>query len=247
MKKVVLMALVALMSLALIVPVLADVGDVTPINAPNGNPGEKVLHVSYDEVKPGIVCGGDAEKIVYPTVAAGTTEAVLWGWAACTETISGFSYAVNGGAVTKVDIFPTEDAVKDAGAGVNGVVDTARFELKVPVTEGTQVIRGYVEFEDGSHELFWACELTVGTETTPDDAGDTYSEGTAPEPGDDNNEPGDDNNEPGDTTEPGDDNNTPGDDNKPGNTNTADSFSVIFMIAAAAMVVTVVMKKRVNA
>lgn len=64
--------------------------------------------------------------------------------------------------------------------------------------------------------------------------------------GDDNNKPGDDNNKPGDdNNKPSDDNNPPADDNnKPGNTNTADGFSVAFMIAAAAVVVTVLMKKR---
>ena len=240
MKKVVLMALVALMSLALIVPVFADFDGFTPIKADQGTSGDYVLHVSYDEIKPGIVIGQDADKTAYPEVASGTTEITLWGWAACAETISGFSYAVNGGAVNKVAKYgATEDAVIAAGESV-GASDTSRFEIKIPVTEGTQIIRAYVEFENGEHELFWACELTVGAATTPDDAGDTYTEGTAPDAGDDNTDPG---TEPGDTTEPGDDTNTPGDTTTPA---TGD-VSVIFAVAAAGIVLTVLLKKRVNA
>lgn len=256
MKKFVFMALAALLSLALIVPSFAAADFDDPrFDRPN----ETILHQSYDEVRTGIVCAEKDENIKTPHIASGEKTATFWGWIAATKDIVGFTYSVNGGEVADAGagaVVDAEQPVWDSATNperpydVATVADVSRFLVVVPVSEGTQFVRLYAEFADGTHELFWPAELTVGDETSYNDLGDTYS--VAADPGDDNTDPGDDNTDPGDTTEPGDDNNTPGDDNntpgddnnKPGNTNTADGFSVIFMIAAAAMAVTVAMKKK---
>lgn len=217
MKKIALITLVALMSLALMVPVFAEV-DFTPIQQGNGA-GEHVLHVSYDEVRPDYLPGGgaDVEKVLYPTLAAGTTEALFFGWAVTDIEIEGFSFTIDGSEPTKVEKYETGQDVVNAASPIPGFVDVSRFGVKVPVTDGTHVVEIYVELADGTNEVIWIAELTVG--------------------------------EPTETTTPGEGNETPDEgnetpDNKPGNAATADSFSVIFMIAAASMIVTVAMKKR---
>ena len=42
-------------------------------------PGEYVKHVSFDEIRPGIVVAGDDALKNTPTFASGTTELTFWG------------------------------------------------------------------------------------------------------------------------------------------------------------------------
>lgn len=74
MKKALLITLIALMSCMLMTTALA--ADFT-------TPGEYVKHVSFDEIRPGIVVAGDDALKNTPTFASGTTELTFWGLGRC--------------------------------------------------------------------------------------------------------------------------------------------------------------------
>lgn len=221
MKKVMLITLIALMSCMLIVPSLAVDFDV---------PLEYVKHASYDEVRPGIICGQDTEKINTPSLASGTTEAIFWGWVGSAEAdITGFSYSINGGEKKTDAAFKhaTEEPVIAAAAG-NGCEYASRFLIPVPVSEGTRLVRIYADFADGTSEVFWISEVTVGEAS---DYEDGAGGGTDPAPTD--------------KPDPSDPTATP---TKKPDTNppkTGDS-DVIFVIAAAGIVLTILFKKKVS-
>ena len=143
-----------------------------PTDQPTEEPAEdnKVLYVSYDEIRPGILCGGNEENIKNPVLETGTSEATFWGWVALTQNVKSFSYSINRGE--KVDqpfaVVEAEQAVLDAVQSVEGATTASRFSVVVPVTEGTQIIEICAEFEDGSSEVFWTAELTVGKQTDSD-------------------------------------------------------------------------------
>lgn len=221
MKKAIFITLIALMSCMLMV---------TSFAVDFETEFEHVKHVSYDEIKPGIVCGNDPEKINTPTIAAGTKEATFWGWIGSVDSdISGFSYSINGGD-KKTDAtfkYATEQAVVDAATG-NGATYASRFQVLVPVSDGTQLVRVYADFEDGTSELFWICELTVGEPSEYVDGA-----GTEPTPS-----------EPSDPGEPSDPTPTPS--QKPEGPKTGDS-NVIFAVAAAGIVMTILFKKKITA
>ena len=132
----------------------------TPTEEPTIN---KILDVSYDEIRPGIICGGKDANISKPVLAAGTTKATFWGWVALSSNIKSFSYSINGGA--KVDqpsaVVEAEKAVLNVVSGIKGATTASRFSVVVPVTEGTQHIELFAEFEDGTSESFWVADLTV--------------------------------------------------------------------------------------
>ena len=77
MKKIVSIVVVVAVCLALSITAFAEVDFTIP--------KEKVLHISHDEVRPGIMCGQDTAKINTPVLESGTTEAVFWGWVALAE------------------------------------------------------------------------------------------------------------------------------------------------------------------
>ena len=157
---------------------------VEPTEKPSAEPTEKpsdepakdknVLHVSYDEIRPGIICAGKDENIKTPVVEAGTKEATFWGWIALAQNVKSFSYSINGGE--KVDqsaaVVEAEQPVLDAVANVEGAVTGSRFRVVVPVTEGTQTIEIFAELEDGTSESFWKAELTVGEASTDEPSDD---------------------------------------------------------------------------
>ena len=122
MKKALLITLIALMSCMLMTTALA--ADFT-------TPGEYVKHVSFDEIRPGIVVAGDDALKNTPTFASGTTELTFWGWAVVGgSNISGFSYSVNGGE-KKTDA----SFVVAAGADVEVSQNTQQQEIGASSTD----------------------------------------------------------------------------------------------------------------
>ncbi len=117
----------------------------------------KTLHVSEDAIN-AQNCNGNYSTY---TAAAGTTEAAFWGWASSNTDFAGFSYSINGGEKVTAAAFkvPAEQLVKDTGEGAYDY----RFDVKAAVTEGTQLVRVYADYVDGTSEAIWACEVTVGT------------------------------------------------------------------------------------
>ena len=158
MKKVIALAIVAVMLVCSVSAAAGFTGNVAPWS---GN----VVHVSYDEVMAnngiaGIMIAQTQSNIDTPVLATGVTEATFWGWASASAEIAGFSYSVNGGEKVTNEAFKweTEQAVIDAGPGEFD----SRYKVIVPVTEGTQLVRVYVDFADGTSVCFWTAELTVG-------------------------------------------------------------------------------------
>ena len=151
MKKIVSLILATMLLAS--VAVFADVPDVTA-------GWTNTIHISYDEIKPGVVCGGDFNKINYYSAPSGTTEVTFWGWTTSNVEFTGFSYSINGGEKVTDASFTVEaeQAVKDAGAGAYD----SRFDVTAALTEGTQLVRVYADYADGKSEAIWACEVTVG-------------------------------------------------------------------------------------
>ncbi|MBO4423786.1 MAG: hypothetical protein J5879_10115, partial [Clostridia bacterium] len=140
-----------------------------------------VTHVSYDEIREGILCGATAANIDTPTVASGTTSVKYWGWIGAKKTISGFSYSVSGGETVTDPSFlvAAEAAVAEAAAGT-GATSSSRFGVVVPVSEGSQRVRVFVDYSDNTSELIWQSILTVGDptpvlETTEDVLREAYA------------------------------------------------------------------------
>ena len=167
MKKILAIAIVAVLTVALCVTALANEqsGYQEAVQAA----WEHINHVSYDEVRPGIICGANAANIDTPTVEAGTTEVVFWGWIASSSEIKGFSYILDGAAAVTDAAFKyeTEDAVKAAGApamqGSSGeaTVESSRFYVAVPVTDGSHSVKVIANLAAGD-EVIWDASLTVG-------------------------------------------------------------------------------------
>ena len=166
MKKILSVVLATVFLLASVSVFAAEVPDVTAA-------WTNTIHVSFDEIKPGIVCGGDFNKINYYSAASGTTDVTFWGWATSDVDFVGFSYSINGGEKVTDASFKhdTEQAVKDAGAGAYD----SRFDVKAIVSEGSQLVRVYADYADGTSEAIWACEVTVGAASDYTD-----NEGSAP-------------------------------------------------------------------
>ena len=166
MKKLVSIVVVVAMCLALSLTAFAEVDFTTP--------KEKVVHVSYDEIRPGIMVGTSTANKQTPVLASGTTEAFFWGWVALAEDVVSFSYSINNGEkVSPEDAKVTpEEAVINAAKGAEGATTASRFGVKVPVTEGTQTIEIFAELEDGTSESFWKAELTVGEPSTDEPSDD---------------------------------------------------------------------------
>ena len=153
MKKIICLILATMLLAS--VAVFADVPDVTA-------GWTNTIHISYDEIKPGVVCGGNMALINYYSAPSGTTEVGFWGWVTANNAdFVGFSYSINGGEKVTDASFKVEpeQAVKDAGEGAYD----SRFDVKVAVTEGTQLVRVYADYADGKSEAVWACEVTVGS------------------------------------------------------------------------------------
>ena len=158
MKKVIALVIVAVMLVASV----SAAADFTTNAAPfTGN----IVHVSYDEVRnaddsTNIVCGGASANINTPTFATGATGGIFWGWVSTSVEIAGFSYSINGGEKVTDAAFKwdTEQAVIDAGPGEFD----SRYKVPVPATEGTQLVRLYVDYVDGTSDIFWTAEFTVG-------------------------------------------------------------------------------------
>ena len=199
---------------------------------------DKIKHVSNDELrtaddKEDIVCASKNENICWPTLPSGRTGVIFWGWATAVESdITGFSYSINGGEkVTDPKFKPeTEEAVINAGkTGWKGEF-TSRLKVLVPLTEGTQLVRIFADFADGSSEIAWISEITVGEKTEYTDKYDT----TDPDP---------------DATKKPDTTAKPDATKKPDNTNppkTGDA-DLIFAVAACGIVMTAFLKKKVQA
>ncbi len=188
---------------------------------------------------------------------------VVYGWTASTEKIESFGYQVNDDEpVTGIPKFYNGDPERqEDNATIEGQAaglgypdgESVRFRYEIPVQVGEDIeIRLFLTDATGEEvDLGWTimytnsyqptaeestpCDVnTLGGNTTGGDAEGGDSEGGESTGG---------NTEGGNTTG----GNTTGGNTSGGaaNAGTADGYSVIFMIAAAAMVVTVVMKKRV--
>ncbi len=222
MKKALFILLVAFMSMALLVPAFAVDFDV---------PMEYVKHISYDEVRPGIVCGQDTVKINEPEFASGTASVQFWGWIVVDDAeIAGFSYSVNGGAKKTDASFKVaaEDAVIAAGSGFGSSV--SRFLVTVPVSEGTQLVRVFADLDNGESEVYWIAEVTVGEASDYEDGNGGTT--TDPEPSDPTNP---DDNKPSDPTD------------NPENPPKTGDASVVFAVAAAGIAMTALLKKKICA
>ena len=141
-------------------------------------PGENVIHVSHDEIRPGIVCGGDSGKINTPSLgeAAATEGATFWGWVSLKKAVKSFSYKLNGGSAVSLDSFTVqaEQGVIDAAQAIatnkghEGEVYASRFKVVVPVKAGTNEVEIYVDFTDGTSEVFWKATVAVAGEAADD-------------------------------------------------------------------------------
>lgn len=175
MKKIVSLILATVLLAS--VSVFAAVPDVTAGWA-------NTVHVSNDEIKPGIVCGGVADKINYYSAPTGTAEVGFWGWASADNSdFAGFSYSINGGEKVTDASFKVaaEQAVIEAGPGAYD----SRFDVAVAVAEGTQLVRIFADYADGTSEAVWACEVTIGEATDYEDAaGGADAPATNPETAD---------------------------------------------------------------
>ena len=121
----------------------------------------------------------EQELIEKPAIASGTKEVTFSGWIGsdADSVPVAFTYSVNGGKPVKSTawMMATEEAVVKAAEG-QGATYAQRFDVKVPIdADGTRVVRVYAEFENGTHELIWVAELTVGNASNFTDAGDNYS------------------------------------------------------------------------
>ena len=176
MKKILSVVLATVFLLASVSVFAAEVPDVTAA-------WTNTIHVSFDEIKPGIVCGGDFNKINYYSAASGTADVTFWGWATSDVDFVGFSYSINGGEKKTDASFKVEadQLVKDAGAGAYD----SRFDVKAIVSEGSQLVRVYADYADGTSEAIWACEVTVGAASDyTDNEGSAPSTPSNPETGD---------------------------------------------------------------
>ena len=236
MKKATLIILAALLCLTLVVPAFAADPDLTI-------EFDYVLGVSTDSIGDGIsVTWGSTPELPVDTreavIPSGTEMISPAGWVVADKEIVAYSFAINGGSVTKSADF----VVRETGEGLDAHVaanfadaeDYSRFSIAIPVSDGTQIVRMYVEFADGTHEPVGMMKLTVGDETEINDLGDTYTAGTV----------GEDNTGADNTDGNLPDNNDTVEDNSQENAGTGDSFSVMFMIAAASVAAAVLMKKR---
>ena len=97
---------------------------------------------------------------------SGVNVAVFDGWVGSTEVVSRFSYSINNGPKQAKTEFlvEAEQAVIDAAA-TTGAVYAYRFNVSVPVSEGSQLVKIFVEFENGDYEIIWISELTIGEAT----------------------------------------------------------------------------------
>ena len=233
MKKSVFFTLIAVLSCMLILTVAAGEYDLTWTE----NQWEKILHVSNDEIKTAddkenILCGGDNTKICEPTIDSGSKGAIFWGWVTVVDSdIKGFSYSINGGEQVSEPSFKpaTEEPVTNAGKNEWKGEFTSRFKVLVPLTEGTQLVRIFVNFEDGSSEIAWISEVTVGEKT---DYTDKYADGAT----DPTKKP--------DTTKKPDATKKPDNTTNPPKTGDAD---LIFAVAACGIVLTAFLKKKIHA
>ncbi len=175
MKKIVSLALVAMMICTLAISTFAAATDVNL----NKDAWKKLTHVSYDEIQnydasAFVTIGGDADKRNAVTLDAGKEGVVFRGWVGATAEIKGFSYSINGGEKTTDATFTqaAEAAVVTAANGTGATV-ASRFNVKVPLAAGSQMVRIFVEYTDGTADNFWACEATVGDATEYTDNGTT--------------------------------------------------------------------------
>ena len=128
----------------------------------------KTIHVSYDEIYTAdgatkVMCGGDSAKINAFAASATATNVVFWGWTTSNTEITGFSYSINGGEKVTDASFKAETGEDVINAG-EGAYDS-RFRVNAAVTAGTQLVRVYVNYADGTAEAIWACEVTIGEAT----------------------------------------------------------------------------------
>lgn len=226
MKKLVSLALVVMMVSALAISTFAAG---TEVNFDKEKWGDNVAHVSYDEIKnyddsSNVVISQDAAKSRAVTFEAGKEGAIFWGWVGAKKNITGFSYSINGAdKVTDATFkYATEQAVVDAAKGQGGV-DGSRFKVKVPLSAGTQLVRVFVDYEDGTSDMFWACEATVGQATD-------YTDAEANVPGDGQGSTDDKNPE-----------------QEPSNPATADVAVVVIATVATVALAGVVVSKKVKA
>lgn len=182
MKKIVSLALVAMMICTLAISTFAAATDVNN----NKDAWKNLAHVSYDEQKnfdgtSNVTIAGpdktaDEKKALMDahTIAADKEGMIFWGWVGAKKEIKGFSYSINGGeAVTDATFTVAAEAAVVNDAKSKGGDFASRYKVKVPLAAGTQMVRVIVDYADGTSETFWACEATRGTATEYTDNGAT--------------------------------------------------------------------------
>lgn len=181
---------------------------------------------------------------------------VVYGWSVSEYKIKSFGYESSTGTkVTNVPKFINQDPDRQSdNETIAGQAETAfslpdgesvrfRYEIPVEVGEDIEIRLFLIDENDDECDLNWTIIYSNDYQPTAEESTPDVDMGTLTAGGDDNNNPpADDNNNP-----PADDNNPPADDNNtPGNTDTADSFSIIVMVAVAVAAASVLLKKRVN-
>ena len=237
MKKSIFFALIAVLSCMFILTASASTYDLTWTQ----NQWDKIKHVSNDELKTAddqedIICGGKNENICWPALPSGRTGVIFWGWVTVAESdIKGISYSINGGEKkTDAAFSPEPEAdVIYTWAESHGGEYTSRIKVLVPLKEGTQLVRLFVDFEDGSSEIAWISEVTVGEKTEYTDKYVTTEPTAKP-----------------DTTKKPDATAKPDATKKPDNTTnppkTGDA-DLIFAVAGCGIVLTALLRKKANA
>ena len=134
---------------------------------------KNTVDVGRDEIRTengseDILCHSDPQKAEACNMSAGINELSFFGWISANNSeITGFSYTLNGGEKKSDASFKVapEPALETLGTGKY----ESRFLVKVPVASGTQIVRIYANFADGTYENIWKCQVNVGTATEFED------------------------------------------------------------------------------
>jgi hypothetical protein len=91
----------------------------------------------------------------------------FWGWYASNISVPVFGYKIDDGEVVYGNYnVAAEDGVKDAAKEAVGTSDYAsRYEILVPITEGSHTVTAYVRLSNGERAL-WTVKYTNGPKAT---------------------------------------------------------------------------------
>ncbi len=131
-----------------------------------------IAHVSYDLIKnydesENVIIGTDTNKTKNIAIVPEMLGVIYTGWIATAKEIEGFSFSIDGGAVVSDSVFlvePEQDVITCATnyttCDGRAVADVNRFVISVVTPNETQIVRLYVNYIDGTSELFWVSCVT---------------------------------------------------------------------------------------